>query len=157
MGDETGAEAQGHGGGSREARDLSAAEVQDVLASARWGVLATAHDDEPYAVPVVFALDGADLVLVSSPGRKVDALAANPRVCFTIPDVQDNGARWRSVVAMGSAEFVEDAVGRVRVLDALRKHQRGSLKPGARDAARLLRARFIRIRVESLTGRAVGC
>ena len=146
----------GHGGGSRQARDLTPDEVRDVLATARWGVLATARDDEPYAVPVVFALDGEDLVLVSSPGRKADALIANPRVCFTIPDVHDNGARWRSVVAIGRAEFVEDVLGRARVLDALRKHQRGSLRPGAKDAARLLRAHYIRIRRESLTGRAVG-
>ena len=149
-------EGHGHGGGSRQARDLSVSEIRDVLQTARWGVLATAMDGEPYAVPVVFALDGDHLVVVSSPGRKVSALEANPRVCFTIPEVHDNGARWRSVVAIGSAEFVEDALGRVRVLDALRKHQRGSLRPGAKDAARLLRARFIRIRVESLTGRAVG-
>ena len=149
-------EGGGHGGGSRQARDLSPEEVRDVLASARWGVLATAKEEEPYAVPVVFAMDGDDLVLVSSPGRKADAITANPRVCFTIPEVHENGARWRSVVAIGRAEFVEDALGRVRVLDALRKHQRGSLRPGAKDAARLLRASYIRIRIESLTGRAVG-
>ncbi|MFW6201444.1 MAG: pyridoxamine 5'-phosphate oxidase family protein [Gemmatimonadota bacterium] len=60
--------------GSGAARKLSEAEIRRFLRHRPWGVLATARDGRPYAVPVTFAFDEHAFCIASGRGRKADHL-----------------------------------------------------------------------------------
>jgi len=141
--------------GRRTARELSRGEIEGFLERHHWGVLAMSLEDQPYAVPVVYGWDGEDLYFACSAGRKADTLRANPRVCFTIPDVQDASKGWMSVVVLGRVEWIEDVGGKLSAFNILRR-QMPTAAPRLSDAARLARASVARIIVDEMSGRAVG-
>ncbi len=91
--------------------------------------LAFADRDEPYLVPVLFALDGGRLYVHSArEGRKMEILRRNPRVCFEVEGETrllpaerpcDWSLRYRSVIGRGRASLVEEPAERRRALDLL--------------------------------------
>lgn len=138
----------------REARDLSVGEIRDLIQRNNWGVLATSAYDQPYAVPVIYGFDGEFFYVANSPGRKVRNLEANPSVCLTIAEVENGGVRWRSVVVIGRVEWIEEVSGRLHAFNVLRKQHGDRPRRSVRDAARLARARVVRIIPTEITGRA---
>lgn len=98
-------------------QQLSDAEVREVLADAKRGVLSVIGDDGwPYGVwlnPHYRKEDGRIYFHGAKEGHKIDALCKDSRASFTIIDdgVRDEG-NWaytfRSVVVFGRIEFVED-------------------------------------------------
>lgn len=71
----------------RKDRALERAEAEALLAGAEYGVLAVDEGSgRPYAVPLSFVVgnNGALYFHSAGEGRKLDALAKNPRVCFTV-------------------------------------------------------------------------
>lgn len=154
-GGETPAEREAvRGGGRRVPRALDRAEIEEILQATSWGVIATAVDDEPYAVPIVFGWDGEAFYVINGPGRKIRNIEANPRVCLTIAEVEGKGQRWRSVVVRGTVEFVGIG-GMLHAAEVVRK-QLGEYRPSVREAAALAKAKIIRIVPEEITGRTVG-
>jgi nitroimidazol reductase NimA-like FMN-containing flavoprotein (pyridoxamine 5'-phosphate oxidase superfamily) len=85
---------------------LTAVEVEEVLGSEVLGRVACIVDGRPYIVPVMYVYDGAlgCVYVHSAEGAKVQAMRANPEVCFEVEQVRDM-ANWRTVVA--SARFEE--------------------------------------------------
>lgn len=107
-------------------RSLSAeqqASVKSILRQVPIGYLAV-NADGPYAVPMNFAYDGPDdadswgrFLYHTGPGKKADALAADPRVClavlaeaaFTRGDLPcDDAYAYRSVLVEGRATLLAD-------------------------------------------------
>ena len=72
----------------------------------------------PYVVPVNYFFDGKDIYIHSLPGKKVNALRANPRVCLQVDEIKDT-YHWRSVIAYGIFEEVSTEAARERVLSKL--------------------------------------
>lgn len=142
------------GGRRRQSRTLDRAEIEEILRATSWGVIATAIDGEPYAVPIIFGWDGEAFYVINGPGRKIRNMEANPRVCLTIAEVEGKGQRWRSVVVRGTVEFVGIG-GLLHAADVVRK-QLGDYTPSVRDAAALAKAKVIKLVPEEITGRAVG-
>lgn len=104
----------------RRTRSLAPAEIDAVLRRNYWGILATAADRRPYAVPVVYGYDGSALYVATGPGRKLTNLLENPNVCVTIAEVED-AASWRSVVVAGEARPLEDLGERLAAFNILRR------------------------------------
>ena len=109
----------------RKKQQLPADECAAILTRASYGVLGTAGtDNHPYAVPVSFAFlpplsdehgesAGCIYLHCATTGHKLDALAENPLVCFTVVDQSEPVAekltdRFRSVIAFGTARVVEE-------------------------------------------------
>lgn len=94
-------------------------EIDAVLRHSRTCRLGMSDGHQPYVIPLSFGYDGRALYFhCASEGRKLDILRRNPRVCveFDIPGAVTEaeeacswGIAFRSVVAFGSARFVEDA------------------------------------------------
>jgi len=59
----------------------------------------------PYVVPVNYFFDGKDIYIHTLPGKKLDALRANPRACLQVDQIKDS-CNWRSVIAYGIFEEV---------------------------------------------------
>ena len=93
-----------------------------------YGVLSTAVDNQPYAVPLSYVwLKGKVYFHCALTGRKLDILAANPQVCFTVigNDVEaffENGnysTTYSSVIMCGKCSSVADTAERNSAFRAL--------------------------------------
>mgnify|MGYP001027777762 FL=1 len=120
----------------REVTDEAA--VREILAACRTCRVAMISDGMPYVVPLSYGwdLEGGVLTLhfhSAAEGRKIDALAADGRVCFEISregelysDAPCNtGYRYSSVLGFGRAEFVTDPAEKCASLSALMLHHTG--------------------------------
>jgi nitroimidazol reductase NimA-like FMN-containing flavoprotein (pyridoxamine 5'-phosphate oxidase superfamily) len=151
----------------RKDREITdAAELRGILERAVSCRVALADGDQPYLVPLSFALDGADVVLHSArAGRKLDILRRNPKVCFEVeegvsvrlaPEPCDVGMAYRTVVGFGVAEEVEDAVEKARLLAVLSAKYMGGAVPAGFPERELARTVVLRVRVRELYGKRVG-
>jgi nitroimidazol reductase NimA-like FMN-containing flavoprotein (pyridoxamine 5'-phosphate oxidase superfamily) len=139
--------------------------LREILGNALVCRVAMCDGDRPYVIPLSFVLDGDALFVHSAAhGRKLAILARNPRVCFEVDEdvapvphreACSVGMRFRSVVGMGRATFVEDDAEKVRVL------QRFAAKYAPKADARLPaheveKTVVIRLSIEALTGKRSG-
>ena len=86
---------------------LKDTDALEVLRQGSLGRLGCIAADWPYVVPVNYYFDGKDIYIHSLPGKKLDALRANPRVCLQADEIKDS-YNWRSVIAYRTFEEVSD-------------------------------------------------
>ena len=127
--------------------ELTREQVDELLHEEFVGRIGCQAGGELYVVPIIYAYDGEAFYVASVEGRKIDAMRAEPRVCFEV-DRYEAGS-WRSAIAYGRYEELrgDDAE---RALDLLaarfdRPRQR-SAGPGTV---------VFRIVLDEVTGRAV--
>jgi nitroimidazol reductase NimA-like FMN-containing flavoprotein (pyridoxamine 5'-phosphate oxidase superfamily) len=98
---------------------LSQDEIEALLRRRRIGRIGYCVDDRPYVVPVNYVYDGVGIYVISGPGRKIDAMRAQPRVCFEVEDIDESAGAvdWRSVIADGVyEELIDDAERRAALI-----------------------------------------
>lgn len=133
-------------------RPLEPRECLELLRAVGWGVLASVGDDQPYAVPVGYAL-GSDCVYVASgSGRKRSNIEAQPRVCLTVCDVESFEV-WRSVVIPGTAEEVRGMAARTVAVAAFAAQRAPRGRATGADVKRLMTARIFRVPLDEMSGR----
>jgi nitroimidazol reductase NimA-like FMN-containing flavoprotein (pyridoxamine 5'-phosphate oxidase superfamily) len=98
-----------------EIRDLSDAEITELLQRTGYGHLACSRNDEPYVVPVHFAFDDGVIYVYTTQGKKFEIIKANPRVCLQAEDVRDN-QHWQSVIVDGEASPIVEEMERERAI-----------------------------------------
>lgn len=136
---------------------LTAEQSYALLRGGRVLHLGVVESGEPYVVPVNYVFDGEYVYLHSLPGRKVDAMRCDPRVCIEVEEVQDDFC-WKSVVAFGRAEELTGADARAQALSlllALFPHLTPVESFMADDAGAPAPLAF-RIRLERVTGLSEG-
>jgi len=76
-----------------------------MLGRASLARLACAHENQPYVVPIYFAYDEAlgTLYGFTFPGRKVEWMRANPRICIEVDEIVA-GDEWMTVIGIGRYE-----------------------------------------------------
>ena len=117
-------------------REMTSQECTALLSSSRMGRLACAKDNQPYIVPVSFALEDGHIYSFSLIGQKVEWMRENPKVCLHVDEFGER-REWRSVVVYGTYEELPDRIGWKRERDhawsLLSKHaswwEPGGLKP----------------------------
>ena len=142
----------------RNVRQLAEAETIEFIKNGYWGVMALAQQDEPYGVPIIYGYDAQDgsFYIANGPGRKIEMALANPRCTLTVVEVDEYGKRWRSVIVRGRLELVEDMSAKLHAFNILRKQMPRGSTPSVRDAARLAKAKVIRVVPDEIPGRAIG-
>ncbi|MBN2045913.1 MAG: pyridoxamine 5'-phosphate oxidase family protein [Anaerolineales bacterium] len=105
--------------------------IKKLLADGDFGVLATAHEDQPYATPVNYIYIEADQAVYfhgARAGRTRANIALNPKVCFNVPQMgelvpgersSNFGVEYQSVTVFGTVELVTDEDKIISVLLAL--------------------------------------
>ena len=88
-------------------QEMPVEECRKALAGAGFGRLACARENQPYVVPVSFAVDGDCVYLFSMPGQKIEWMRNNPRVCLEIDSVKSLND-WTSIVVFGRYEELPD-------------------------------------------------
>lgn len=139
---------------------LTIEECHLALAQACFGRLACARDNQPYVIPIYFAVDEGYVYTFSLGGQKVEWMRDNSRVCLQIDNV--NGASdWTSVVVLGRYEELPDTPewrsARERAHELLRRRPMWwepaavSIAHGGTSAD--LAPIYFRISMEHVTGR----
>lgn len=103
----------------RQDRCLSEVEAKKILQNGKFGVLSVIGEDGyPYGVPIHYVMEGNSLYVHCSMqgGHKVDALKANPKICFTVIETED-GIKSKSAIFFGTAVSVPE--NRQMVLEKL--------------------------------------
>ncbi len=94
-------------------------EIEDVITTALVGRIACWSPEltngRPYLVPLAYGYDSEAVFAHSGPGRKLNIMRAQPLVSFEVDEVQA-ADRWRSVVAEGVFEEIEEEGAREQAL-----------------------------------------
>lgn len=115
----------------RKDRALTEEEARAVLEKGEYGFLAVATpEDGPYCIPLSYTVTGNTVYFHSATaGKKITALAADPRVCFTVvgdtEPVYDNSfsTYYESCVLFGKVRLVtDDAEKRAALMDLAQKY-----------------------------------
>jgi len=134
-------------------RMLSESEARDLINAGKVGRLGCVDNGEPYVVPINYIIDEGSIYSHSLPGRKIEALRANPRACLQVDEIE-NDFNWRSAIAYGSFEEIRVPADRRSMLGKLLARF-PSLTPVesvmARDASPPESVVF-RIRIDRITG-----
>lgn len=148
-----------------ERRLADAADVWKAVEDSRWMVVSLVDGASPYATPVLFAVDaGCIYVHGAHEGRKAGLLSRGADCCCVfVPEAQVKPApegapccafslRYRSVVAFGVAEAVDDQAEASRVADLFcERYGAGGRRLG--DGA-VAATGFWRIRISEMSGKA---
>lgn len=144
-------------------RSTDEEEARQVLREGKIGVLSLASPQgEPYGVPLNYVYDGEENALYCHcfvRGRKLEFLAANPRVSFVVAvDVEAAPSRfithYRSALCTGIGEVLTDGEEKRRRLRQLCAAQ----APGERRTEEVIRrylsaVSILRIRITSISGK----
>ena len=79
------------------------------------------ENDGPYVVPVNYLVREQSIFVHTLPGKKLDALEANPKVCLQTDRVDAEGFEWTSVIVFGTFKKIEDDEERLVVLREIYK------------------------------------
>ena len=123
-------------------------------------------DGKPYVIPMNFGYDGNYVYLHSAQsGKKIDILKANPEVCISFST--DHQLRWvneevacswgmkyRSVLAYGKVEFIDDYDKKEEALKVIMKNY--SDLDFTFNAPAVNDVLVFRVKVDQLHGRALG-
>lgn len=140
--------------------EMSRAECLEVLGRAKIGRLGCAHDNQPYVVPMNFALDGDLLYGFTTLGNKVEWMRSNSSVCFEVEEVIDHN-NWTSVIVFGRYEELPDRPAyeraRQRAYEFLQKRamwwEPAYVSPKHFNQPHSVTPVFFRIHIAKITGR----
>ncbi|MNE62876.1 Pyridoxamine 5'-phosphate oxidase [compost metagenome] len=101
--------------------ELNEQQISEVLKSQSVGRIGCHFDETTYVVPVSYVFDGEYIYAHSREGMKIKMMRQNPQVCFEVEEVE-SGASWRSVIAWGEYEELQDEEDRDAAMKLLVKH-----------------------------------
>lgn len=97
---------------------LNESEAWAVINAGRIGRLGCIDRGEPYVMPLNYLVEDGRIYSHSLPGRKITALRTHARACLQVDQIE-NDFHWRSAIAFGSYEEVNDDLRRTIVLRQL--------------------------------------
>jgi nitroimidazol reductase NimA-like FMN-containing flavoprotein (pyridoxamine 5'-phosphate oxidase superfamily) len=142
-------------------------EIREIIARAKWCHVAMVDPEgKPYVLPMNFGFrDGVIYLHGAQHGKKIDILRSNPEVCinFSIDHTlryqsEEVACSWsmkyRSVLAYGKVEFIEDPEEKKAALDSvMAQYTERSFRynpPSIREVC------CFRVKVERFEGRVFG-
>lgn len=91
--------------------------IEELLRTALVGRIACCRHGggRPYLVPLAYGYDGESAYAISGPGRKLEIMREQPLVTFEVDEATAED-RWRSVIADGEFEEINDPEERPRAI-----------------------------------------
>jgi uncharacterized protein len=142
-------------------------EILEIISKARWCHLGmTGPKGEPYVIPMNFGFrEGIIYLHGAAKGKKIDFLRHHPEVCinFSIEHelrYQDEevacswSMKYRSVLAYGQVEFIEDPEDKVAALDIIMSQYTG--RAFSYNSPSIKEVCCFRVKVAKFEGRAFG-
>lgn len=141
-------------------QQLSEQESIEILRSGKVAVMAVEGDDDyPYAVPINYVYaEGSVYFHSASEGHKIDALKRNPKcsLCVVEKDeiiAEEFTSYFRSVIAFGRAEFIDDEEGKLAALKLMCAKYSEGFDPSKEIQKCLTRVAIIRVRLDNISGK----
>jgi uncharacterized protein len=138
--------------------EITQDECKAVLADASFGRLGCCFENQPYVVPIYFVFESDYLYALSTPGRKIDWMRRNPKVCVQVDQIKSE-TQWLSVLAFGSyqelavPQFTEE---RKHARTLLERRSRWWQTPLAERQSKsedaLIETLFFRVHVDTVGG-----
>ncbi|MGH8947891.1 MAG: pyridoxamine 5'-phosphate oxidase family protein [Acidimicrobiia bacterium] len=98
---------------------ITDAEALDLLEHEMVAHLGVIDHGKPYVTPMSFVLDGRRLLFRTKPGKRFEAIEANPMVCVEVSRIDEASGDWVSVVVEGKAVERTDDATTTRVVELL--------------------------------------
>jgi len=89
--------------------ELNEKQIESVLRQQIIGRLGCHYDGETYLVPLNYVYKDGYIYAHSAPGKKIDMMQKNPKVCFEVEEL-DSIFQWKCVIAWGTFEEITDPV-----------------------------------------------
>ena len=151
----------------RKDRAMERSKMELLLERMPVGHLAITTKEGPYIIPVNYLfLEGCLYFHSALSGRKVEALQADPRVCFVVDEVGpqvlwERGCGvsqiYQSVLCFGKAYFLEDPSEKRRILEKMvQKYVPPSYSSPPLKEENIKMTAVIKIVIESMSGKAHG-
>lgn len=102
--------------------ELSAIEIEQLLHKQTVGRIGCHEKDLVYVVPISYAYEDNRIYCHTYEGKKIDIMRKNPNVCFQVDEMNDM-ANWKSVIAWGEFEELNNEEERIEALSALLHRQ----------------------------------
>ena len=138
--------------------EMTEEECGAFLASASLGRLGCSLNNQPYVVPIYFAYEPGYIYVLSTLGRKIEWMRANPKVCVEVDEIA-NQSRWTSVIASGGyqelpePQYTDEREHARRLLGKRYRWWQNALgERQLRLGDELINPLFFRIRIDSMTG-----
>ncbi|GAV30871.1 predicted flavin-nucleotide-binding protein [Coriobacteriaceae bacterium EMTCatB1] len=144
----------------REDHRMLREEAEALLRRAQVLRLGLVDEGGPYVVPLNFGYEDGRIYLHGAPeGRRMDAIARDPRVCFEVDEGEivrgerpcGYTSRFSSVVGYGRARVLETKEEKLRGLQALMRHYGGPVD--GIDPAVLEKTAVVEIAIEQMDGK----
>jgi nitroimidazol reductase NimA-like FMN-containing flavoprotein (pyridoxamine 5'-phosphate oxidase superfamily) len=97
---------------------LTQAEAIELIKAGKIGRLGCVDEEGPYVVPINYLLDDGEIYSHALPGKKINAMRAEPRVCLQVDHIQDD-LHWSSAIVFGRFEEIRNPQRRRVVISKL--------------------------------------
>ncbi len=138
--------------------EITEKECGAFLTSASLGRLGCSLDNQPYVVPIYFAYEPDYIYVLSTFGRKIEWMRANPKVCVEVDEIASQ-SQWTSVIASGGyqelpePQYIDEREHARKLLENHRRWWQNALgERQLREGDELIAPLFFRIQVDSMTG-----
>ena len=138
---------------------LSDAEARAFLEAAPGAHIGIIADGEPYVTPMSFVVDRNRILLRTKPGRRLEAIKANPAVSIEASSYDDETGWWSSVIIRGKAFVTTDKeTTQVTVEGLLRKYEKVLGSPLSRGVMQPIASfpHVLEVEIEEITGMTSG-
>ena len=98
--------------------NLTEIQIDELLERQIVGRIGCSINNKIYVVPISYAYEGKSIYAHTYEGMKIDAMRANPGVCFEVDDYGDM-SNWQSVIAWGTYEEITDPADRAAAIQIL--------------------------------------
>lgn len=98
---------------------VSEYETLRFLSSAPVAHVGVISEEEPYVTAVSFVVVGREVRFRTGPGRRLDALRTNPRVCIEACRVETDSGDWMSAIGWGEAHEITAETGITETVELL--------------------------------------
>ena len=100
--------------------EMTSTEIDQFLTCARVGRLGVSQKDGPYIVPVDYVYSNGKIFFhTCNKGLKMDSIRRNPNVCFEVDEALSDASMFKSAIAFGIAEIIDDKKEMVPYLQKL--------------------------------------
>ena len=106
---------------------ITESEALEFLKEAMVAHIGVVQDGEPYVTPMSFVVDRRSILFRTKPGKRVEAISSNPKVCIEVSHFDEDSGDWISVVVRGKAIERTDEITTSRAVELLMDKYRAAL------------------------------
>jgi nitroimidazol reductase NimA-like FMN-containing flavoprotein (pyridoxamine 5'-phosphate oxidase superfamily) len=138
---------------------LSEAEAREFLSEAQVAHIGVVSNGVPYVSPMSFVLDGNRILFRTKPGKRFEALMANPTVSVEVSRFDEASGDWMSVIIQGQAAERADIETTTRTVELLlEKYQQVLGSPLSRDSFQAMASfpHVVEVTIDEISGMVSG-